>query len=137
MLRDLDIISDFCLLSRRKGLVVYMREYKLFDNDKPKIWEDSLFVGNGRMGGALMCGVSEETIYLNEETVWSSHECGIPNPEMADKLAAIRQLFLDGYPAEGDMLAKTNFNDCFSRIRSYETAGKLLVSLHDSEVGRN
>jgi len=114
-----------------------MREYKLYDTDKPKVCEDSIPVGNGRMGASLMCGVSEEVIYLNEETVWSSHKCGIPNPGMADKLEEIRKLFLDGYPAEGDMLAKTNFSDCFSRICSYETAGKLLVALHNSESGRN
>ncbi len=114
-----------------------MREYKIINNIPADRWEDSLPVGNGRMGATLMCGVSEEVLYLNEETVWASQGKGIPNPDMIEKLHAIRQLFLDGREAEGDKLAKENFNDCFSRIKSYETAGRLKIFLHENEHCKN
>lgn len=110
-----------------------MQQYTVMNTSVPGKWEEGIPVGNGRMGAMLLCGVGEETLYLNEESIWSSHPCGVPNPAMAEKLAAIRQLFLDGKPAEGDKLAKESFRDCFSRIRSYESAGKLRLFLHDTD----
>lgn len=63
-----------------------MREYILHNDKAPEKWEEALLLGNGRLGAALMCGVSNETIYLNEETVWGSKEGGKPNPVMPEKL---------------------------------------------------
>ncbi len=114
-----------------------MREYIIRNNTPSTRWEDSYPVGNGRMGATVMDFVDEEFLYLNEETVWSSQGKGIPNPNMAEKLASIRQLFIDGREAEGDKLAKEVFGDCHSRIRSYETAGILKVSLHDNAKCKN
>ena len=53
-----------------------MREYRLFDVVPATRLLDSIPVGNGRMGGTLMCGVSEEVMFLNEETVWASQYSG-------------------------------------------------------------
>ena len=114
-----------------------MREYKIYNNTPSTVWEDSYPVGNGRMGATVMGFVDEEVLYLNEETVWSSQGKGIPNPNMADKLTEIRNLFVEGREAEGDKLAKEIFGDCHSRIRSYESAGKLKISLHDNEKCKN
>ena len=114
-----------------------MHEYRIYNNTPSVVWEDSYPVGNGRMGATIMGYVDEEVLYLNEETVWSSQGKGIPNPNMADKLSKIRQLFIDGKEAEGDKLAKEIFGDCHSRIRSYESAGILKVALHDTKRCRN
>ena len=114
-----------------------MQDYKIINNTAPKEWVDSIPVGNGRMGASLMCGVCEEIIYLNEETVWSSQPKPEPNPKMAEKLHAIRDLFLQGRAAEGDKLAKESFDDCFNRIRSCETAGMLKIALHDNDICKN
>ncbi len=113
---------------------VFMNKYTIMDKKPASDWEESFPVGNGRMGASLMCGVGQESIYLNEETLWASNDkAGNPNPDMSEKLHAIRQLFLDGKPAEGDKLAKETFVDCFSRIRSYETAGCLNVCIHRND----
>jgi len=114
-----------------------MNEYNIYNNTPSVVWEDSYPVGNGRMGATVMGHIDEEIIYLNEETVWSSQGKGIPNPNMAEKLREIRDLFIQGKEAEGDKLAKENFSDCFSRIRSYETAGILKVSLHETKKCKN
>ena len=74
-----------------------MHEYRIYNNTPSVVWEDSYPVGNGRMGATVMGYVDEEVLYLNEETVWSSQGKGIPNPNMADKLAKIRQLFIFRY----------------------------------------
>ncbi len=110
-----------------------MRAYKVVDTAPASKWLETVPVGNGRMGGTLMCGVGEEVMYLNEETVWSSQPGGEPNPEMPKKLEVIKNLFREGKPAEADKLANTLLSDCFTRIRSYETAGKLKLSLHEND----
>lgn len=114
-----------------------MREYRLFDVTPATRLLDSIPVGNGRMGGTLMCGVSEEVMFLNEETIWASQPGGEPNPKMPEKLEVIKNLFREGKPAEADKLANTLLSDCFTRIRSYETAGKLKISLHENDHSRN
>ncbi|MBQ7054558.1 MAG: glycoside hydrolase family 95 protein [Oscillospiraceae bacterium] len=114
-----------------------MREYKIFDNIPTKVWEDSFPVGNGRMGATVMGYTDEEVLYLNEETVWSSAPAVTANPDMSEKLGIVRQLFVDGREAEGDKLAKEFLKDCFTRIRSYETAGQLKISLHENASCRN
>lgn len=35
-----------------------------------RYWDDGLPIGNGRLGAMVMGKVNEETIYLNEETIW-------------------------------------------------------------------
>lgn len=114
-----------------------MKEYKIYNNSMPGSWFESLPVGNGRMGAMMKSRVSEETLYLNEETIWSSKEGGSPNPAMPEKLRQIRELFLNGREAEADKLANEIMGDCFTRICSYETAGKLLISLHENDSCSN
>jgi len=114
-----------------------MAHYKIFNDKVPSNWEESMPVGNGRMGATMMCGVSSETLYLNEETVWSSKGGGQPNPEMPKKLATIRKLFLEGKPVEADKLAQTALSDCFTRICSYESAGRLNICLHENDHCKN
>ncbi|MBE6912192.1 MAG: hypothetical protein E7473_06685 [Ruminococcaceae bacterium] len=114
-----------------------MREYRIFDVNPATRLLDSIPVGNGRMGGTLMCGIGEEVMFLNEETVWASQPGGEPNPEMPKKLEIIKNLFREGKPAEADKLANTLLSDCFTRIRSYETAGQLKISLHENDHARN
>ncbi len=114
-----------------------MREYVLYNNTAPTDWLESIPVGNGRMGVSLMCGKTGETLYLNEETVWSSKEGGQPNPEMPEMLRKVRKLFLEGKPAEAHNMVQTGMSGCFSRICSYESAGRLQISLHENEQCAN
>jgi len=114
-----------------------MRRYQIRDTIPPKSWEESIPIGCGRMGTTLLAGVMEEELRLNEETIWSGTEGIKPNPNMAEKMARIRELFLDGKPAEADRLAKTEFADCFNRIRSYEGAGIVKIGLHENTRCKN
>jgi len=114
-----------------------MREYILRTKLPAARWEDCTPVGNGRMGISALCGVAQEKLYLNEETVWSTQGEARANPAMKEKLALIRQMFLERKEAQADRLAKTYLADCFTRIRSYESAGILTVDLHGSDSCRN
>lgn len=114
-----------------------MQNYILKNKFPASQWEECVPVGNGRMGISALCGVAQEQLFLNEETIWSTQGPASPNPEMPKKLAHIRQMFLDGKDAQADKLAKTYLSDCFSRIRSYESAGILKLDLHSSETCKN
>lgn len=42
--------------------------------DRPAVyWEEALPLGNGRLGAMLYSGVAEDTILLNEDTLWSGY----------------------------------------------------------------
>ena len=42
-----------------------MKGYSVFDKIPPSEWEKSVPIGNGHMGATMMCGVSEEIMFLN------------------------------------------------------------------------
>ena len=114
-----------------------MREYILRTKLPAGKWEDCTPVGNGRMGLSALCGVAQEQLYLNEETIWSTQGEARANPAMKEKLALIRQMFVDRKEAQADKLAKSYLADCFTRIRSYEYAGILKLDLHGSDSCKN
>jgi len=110
-----------------------MKEYFVFDKIPPSEWEKSVPIGNGHMGATMMCGVSEEVMFLNEESIWSSHDVGTPNPAMYEKMSAVRKLLCEGDPIKANRLANETFQELISRIRSYESAGELHISLHHND----
>ena len=114
-----------------------MREYIFKSKYPAQRWDDCTPVGNGRMGISALCGVAQEQLYLNEESIWSTQGSAKANPAMKDKLALIRQMLLDRKEVEADRLAKTYLADCFTRIRSYESAGILKLDLHNSDTCKN
>ena len=90
-----------------------MKRYTVYDTTPPASWNESIPIGCGRMGATLMAGVAQETLYLNEETVWSENKENRANPEMPEKIQGIRELFLQGKPAEANRLASGTLSDCF------------------------
>ena len=66
--------------------------------DSPaQLWEETLPLGNGRIGMMPDGGVDSEKIVLNDITMWSgSEDPDALNPEAVDYLPQIRQLLLDG-----------------------------------------
>lgn len=110
-----------------------MCAYTLCESAPAKIWEDTYPIGCGRMGATIFGGVSSETLYLNEESIWSEKE-GAKRPiGMPEKLAQIRSLFLSGDPVAANKLANELLQGDFIRICSYESAGILRVSMHDND----
>ena len=114
-----------------------MKNYKVINNIPPRKWVEALPVGNGRMGATFMGNVCREVVSLNEETVWGSKEQKGANPQMPEKLKAIRELFLKGKIAEANRLGESSLGDCYSRICSYEYAGNMLIALHSADTSRN
>jgi alpha-L-fucosidase 2 len=102
-------------------------------------WEEALPVGNGRLGGMVFGGVTEERIQLNEDSVWSGSAEAADNPEGKAALPKIRELLLGRNYAEGERLT---FEKMICRgagsgkgaganlpFGSYQTLGDLKIKL--------
>lgn len=78
--------------------------------DKPaEQWEETLPLGNGRLGMMPDGGVAKEHIVLNEISMWSGSEADYRNPEAAQSLPEIRRLLFEGKNKEAQELMYTSF----------------------------
>lgn len=74
-----------------------------------QIWEETLPLGNGRLGMMPDGGIDRERIVLNDITMWSGAECDYSNPEAAESLPEIRRLLREGKNAEAQELMYRRF----------------------------
>lgn len=77
--------------------------------DKPAaIWEESIPLGNGRIGMMPWGGVEQERIVLNEISLWSGNKQDADNPDAHKYLEEIRQLLFANKNKEAqDLMYKT------------------------------
>ncbi|KAI7747346.1 hypothetical protein M8C21_021571 [Ambrosia artemisiifolia] len=76
------------------------KDLKVRFNEEAKHWTDAIPIGNGRLGGMLWGGVLNETINLNEDTLWTGVPGEYTNPEAPNALSVVRKLVDDGNYAE-------------------------------------
>ncbi len=73
--------------------------------DKPAlIWEETLPLGNGRLGMMPDGGIGSEKIVLNDITMWSGSAEHVYNPLAAEYLPVIRKLLTEGKNKEAQDL---------------------------------
>lgn len=78
--------------------------------DKPASrWEETLALGNGRLGMMPDGGVSDEKIVLNDITLWSGSVQDANNYEAYKKLPEIKALLLAGKNVEAQALIDKDF----------------------------
>jgi alpha-L-fucosidase 2 len=78
--------------------------------DKPATrFDQSLPLGNGRIGAMVFGGVDEERIVLNESSVWSGSCQNADRPNAYESLPEIRRLLLAGKNVEAEALVNKNF----------------------------
>ena len=76
----------------------------LYYDHPASIWEETLPIGNGKLGGMIWGGVQEELIGLNEESLWSGYEREKNNPHAFDSLSEVRELVFQGKCYEADIM---------------------------------
>ena len=93
------------------------------------IWEETLPLGNGRLGMMPDGGISHEHIVLNEISLWSGSEADYRNPEAAKSLPEIRRLLFEGRNLEAQELMYRSFvpkkQETDGRYGSYQVLGNL------------
>lgn len=76
-----------------------------------EVWMESLPIGNGRLGAMTYGGVGEETLALNESTIWSGQYNENQNkPFGRARMEELRKLFFEGKLSEGNRLAGERLN---------------------------
>ena len=94
--------------------------------DKPaKDWNEALPVGNGRLGAMIFGRVDDETIQLNEQTLWTGGPVDLnPNPDAVKYLQPVRDaLFKDDPNNAVALLQKMQGPD----TQVYQPLGDLLL----------
>ena len=103
--------------------------------DSPALaWEETLPLGNGRLGMMPYGGVHEESIILNEISLWSGSEADYANPDAAASLQEIRSLLLEGRNAQAQDVMYERFvphkPTGGGTYGSYEVLGQILMKYH-------
>jgi len=84
--------------------VTFGAELKLWYQQPATQWNQSLPVGNGRLGAMVHGGVEQELLQLNEDTVWSGNQSDFDRVGAHQHLPEIRRLLFAGRHAEADAL---------------------------------
>lgn len=74
-----------------------------------QIWEETLPLGNGRLGMMPDGGIDKEIILLNEISMWSGSKQDANNPAANNALATIRRLLFEGRNDEAQTLMYNTF----------------------------
>ncbi len=91
-MRKLFVCLIFCFF-QALGMEVYAQsDHILWFNQPAQYFEESLVLGNGKMGASVFGGVASDKIYLNDATLWSGEPVDANmNPETYKNLPAIRE----------------------------------------------
>ncbi|MCP9234632.1 glycoside hydrolase N-terminal domain-containing protein [Lewinella sp. JB7] len=133
MLTPMRYTISCCLLAACLPLTAQTAADELLRYDRPaRYFEESLVLGNGRLGASVFGGTGTDTIYLNDLTLWSGEPVDSSHfPDVAGNLPAIRAaLAAEDYRA-ADSLNKVlqgPFSD------SYAPLGTLLLDF-DTPTG--
>ncbi len=109
--------------------------------DKPAAqWEETLPLGNGRLGMMPDGGVMKETVVLNDITLWSGAPQDANNYNASKKLPEIQKLLLEGKNVEAQALIDRDFV-CTGKgsgaepFGCFQTLGRLNLAFNYASTG--
>lgn len=130
------ILSSFCFACTLLLAKSHAQQpgLKLWYNEPAgRIWENALPVGNGRLGAMVYGNIQQETIQLNEHTVWSGSPNRNDNPAALQALPEIRKLIFEGRQKEAEKLANQAIISKRSHGQVFQPVGNLQLAFegHD------
>ncbi|MCM1503438.1 MAG: glycoside hydrolase family 95 protein [Bacteroidales bacterium] len=84
-------------------------DHIIYFTEPASLWEETLPLGNGRLGMMPDGGLEHEHIVLNEISMWSGSEADYANPDAAKSLPEIRRLLFEGKNVEAQELMYSSF----------------------------
>ena len=97
--------------------------------DKPAAdWNEALPVGNGRLGAMVFGDPENETLQINEESIWAGSKINNNNQEALANLPALQQAIFNGEMKKAEEIANNFFLGTPPRIRSYQPLGELIIN---------
>ena len=119
------------LLLRGADAPIDCWNHRLYYTAPASVWEETLPLGNGRLGMMPDGGVLQEHIVLNEISLWSGMEADYSNPDASGSLPAIRQLLFEGKNREAQDLMYHRFvpdkQETDGRYGTYQVLGDLNI----------
>ncbi|MDB5032285.1 glycoside hydrolase family 95 protein [Mucilaginibacter sp.] len=126
-------VLTFVLLSATLTVFAQRNDLKLwYDKPSGRVWEKAMPIGNGRLAGMVYGNPEQETIQLNEATLWSGGPVRMDSHTALAALPQVRKLIFENKRAEAAQLAKQIKPDGFTGM-SYQPVGNLYLSFpgHD------
>ena len=119
-------------------------ELSFFFEEPANCWEETLPLGNGRLGIMPDGGVEKEVIVLNDITLWSGKVADYSNPKAKESLPEIQRLLLEGKNYEAQELVYNTFtcsnkgsnwgNGALSNFGCFQTLGNIEIEyLYDED----
>lgn len=110
-------------------------DHKLWYSKPAEYFEETLVLGNGKMGASVFGGVASDKIYLNDITLWSGEPVNANmNPEAYKNIPAIREaLKNENYKLADELQRKVQGS--FSQ--SYAPLGTLLLNFKGEAEAKN
>lgn len=110
-------------------------EHVILFDAPASIWEETLPLGNGRLGMMPDGGITSERIVLNEISMWSGCEMDYSNPDAAESLPVIRELLMKGDNAGAQEVMYERFvphkPTDGGTYGTYQTLGDIMITHHD------
>jgi alpha-L-fucosidase 2 len=100
-------------------------------------WVEALPIGNGRLGGMIFGGTTNEHLQFNEDTLWTGHPHEYQHKGAVKFLPQIRQLLWGGKQKEAEDLAMKEFMSVPIRQKSYQPFGDVWLSFPGHTNVRN
>lgn len=106
------------------------RIHEIYLNKPARYWDDGFPLGNGRLGAMIMGKVDEETIFINEETLWYGKDRERKNPDTKEYINKLRQLLFEGKVEEAQFLAKMAITSTPKYMNPYQPAGDMRICMY-------
>jgi len=100
---------------------------RLWYRQPARHWLQALPVGNGRLGGMVFGRLGQETIQLNEDTVWERGPEDRNNPDSIKHLDEVRRLLMAGEIEKAHYLASISQFGIPNRMAAYQVLGELIL----------
>ena len=100
-------------------------EHMLWYKQPAENFNEALPIGNGRIGACVYGGINEETISLNEDTLWSGYPKEILKENYPDTYKKAAELVNCGKKTEAQRLLEENFGDYLVQV--YLPLGNLKI----------
>lgn len=102
------LLSISCILY--SGITLFSQNiWKYYFTEPASIWEESIPLGNGRIGMMPWGGIDRERIVLNEISLWSGNKQDADNPDAYKYLGEIRKLLFENKNREAQELMYKTF----------------------------
>ncbi len=106
-------------------------DLKLWYTQPANKWVEALPVGNGRLGAMVYGDPVQETIQLNESTIWAGQPNRNDNPLAKEALSEVRRLIFEGKYKEAQDLANSHMVSKKSHGMPYQPAGNLKINFEN------